>query len=322
MIDMHSHFYGEALLARLAARAGVPRVEVQDGRRFMVTSTSRFELRGGFVSLADRLAWMESLGIAKQLMTFPGALGPDVFPAAEAIPLVREVNDELSAACRAHQGRFAGLAGLPLADLDAAIAELERARGLGHIGFILPSNYAQSLGHLAALEPLFAAANALGAHVMLHPGHRADENLTPKVYADLTMHRASSIDLHGGIAHALTSLIHARLPQRFPNVTFQVVNLGGTFPILVERMDHIVMTRDPAAPRPSQMLDGIWFDNASLGPKALAIALAVFGPERLMLGTDFPIFATDVSAAALDGAPHREAIAHGNAAALLARYDA
>jgi predicted TIM-barrel fold metal-dependent hydrolase len=322
MIDMHSHFYGEALCAHLARRADVPRVVTHDGRRFMETPTSRFELRGGFVSLDDRLAWMDSLGIERQLMTFPGALGPDVFSPAEAGPLVRDVNDELAAACVAHPRRFVGLAGLPLADLDAAIAEFERARRIGHIGFILPSNYAATLGHLDALTPLFEAADRIGGHVMLHPGLRADEDFAPRAWADLAMHRASSIELHGGIAHALTSLIHARLPSRFPRLTFQVVNLGGTFPILVERMDHIVATRDPAAPRPSTMLDGIFVDNASLGPRALALAIDVFGADRVMLGTDYPIFSTNVATDALAGTPSREAIAAGNAAALLARHGA
>ncbi len=322
MIDMHSHFYGEGLFGILSRRGAVPRVEHDGKRRFMVTPTSRFELTGDFVSLDERLAWMDAHGIVRQLMTFPGALGPDVLPAAEAVPLVRDVNDELSAACRAHPARFVSLAGLPLADLDAAIAELHRARSMGHIGFILPCNYAATLGHFAALTPLFAEADRLGAHVMLHPGLRADEDLAPRAYADLGMHRASSIDLHSGIAHAMTTLIHSSVPARHRHLTFQVVNLAGAFPILVERMDHVVQSRDPAAPRPSAMLDGIWVDNASLGPRALALGVAVFGADRVMLGTDYPIFATDVADAALDGSPARERIGWKNATELLARYGA
>ncbi|HEY0421104.1 MAG TPA: amidohydrolase family protein, partial [Acetobacteraceae bacterium] len=134
------------------------------------------------------------------------------------------------------------------------------------------------------------------------------------------MHRASSIDLHSGIAHAMTTLIHASLPARYRRLTFQMVNLAGAFPMLVERMDPLVATRDPAAPRPSAMLDGIWVDNASLGPKALALGLAVFGADRVMLGTDYPIFATEIATAALEGSPARDRIGWKNAAGLLARY--
>ena len=127
IFDTHAHFYGETLFRHMAARDAVPRVEAVDGRRFMVTPTSRFELKGGFVSLDERLAWMDSQGIDRQLITFPGALGPDVLPIAESLALVRDVNDELAATCQAHPARFAALAGLPLADVGQSAVEMERA---------------------------------------------------------------------------------------------------------------------------------------------------------------------------------------------------
>lgn len=323
MIDMHAHFYGEALFRLLAARAEVPRIEREADRRFMVTPTSRFELQVGFVSLPERLSYMDLHGIELQVMTFPGALGADVLPAAEAIPLVRDVNDELAASCRAYPDRFAGLAGLPWADTGACVAELEHAAAIGLIGIIVPGNYAATLAHLETLAPVFAAADRLRLHVMMHPGPRADESPAPKRYADLGIHRASSIDLHGSIAHALLTLIHAGLPARYPNLTIQVVNLGGSFPVLVERMDHIVATRDPRGRRPSAMLARIWVDNASLGPRALELAVAVFGQDKVLLGTDYPIFATSVSldaiAAARISAEARDGIRQGNAGTLLAQ---
>ena len=300
IFDTHAHFYGETLFRHLAARTEVPRVETVAGQRFMVTPTSRFPLTGGFVALSDRLAWMDAQAIDRQLITFPGALGPDVLPIAESRALVPDVNDELAATCAAHPGRFIALAGLPLADLDVSIGELERSvRRLGLPGAIIPSNYFLSLAGITALWPLLAEANRLGAHLMLHPGQRHDESLAPKHYPDLTMHRASTIDLHGGITHALLSLIHSTAMQEFPHITWQVVNLGGTFPFVVERMDHIVATRDPGAPRPSELLGDIVFDCASLGPRALELAVTVFGANHVMFGTDYPIFTSDVSTRAL-----------------------
>ena len=317
LIDTHSHYYGEALFHRLAMRNGVPRVVVEAGQRFMVTPTSRFALRGGFVDLTDRLAWMDQQGIDHQLMTFPGALGPEVLPAAEAIVITRDVNDELAGVVRAHPARFSALAGLPMADVDACILELERAMGQGLRGAILPANYFLSIAGMAALDPLFAAADRLGAHLMVHPGQRHDESLEPRTWPDLTMHRASTIELHGVITHALLTLIHSGALQRFPRIGWQVVNLGGQFPFVVERMDHIVATRDPAAPRPSALLGSIVFDCASLGPRALEMAVKVFGAERVMFGTDYPIFATDVSRQALRDADlsagQRAMVAHGTA---------
>ena len=324
IFDTHAHFYGETLFRHLAARSDVPRLETAAGRRIMVTPTSRFELTGGFISLADRLAWMDAQGIDRQLITFPGALGPEVLPIAESRALVADVNDELAATCRAHPDRFIALAGLPLADLDVSIGELERSvRSLGLLGAIIPSNYFLSVAGITALWPLLAAANRLGAHLMLHPGQRHDESLAPKSYPDLTMHRASTIELHGGITHALLSLIHSAAMRDLPHITWQVVNLGGSFPFLVERMDHIVATRDPSAPRPSQLLGDIVFDCASLGPRALEMAVAVFGADRVMFGTDYPIFTSDVSIRALADArisdADRAMVASGTAIAIFGR---
>ena len=321
-IDTHSHYYGETLFRILAARGAVPRVEQQGAERFMVTPTSRFALRGGFVDLAARLAWMDAQGIGHQVITFPGALGPDVLPIDEALPLVRDVNDELAAVCAAHAGRFTGLAGLPLADIDRSVAELERACGtLGLRGAILPSNYFMSLATMRQLDPVFMAADRLGAHLMVHPGQRHDEDLAPRTYDDLAMHRASTLDLHNGISHAVVTLIYADLAERFPAATVQVVNLGGAFPMLVERMDHITATRDPGAKLPSTLIGGMMFDTASLGPRSIEMAVAILGAARVMFGTDYPIFDTTTASEALDAAtldaPTLEAIGRGNAARLL-----
>ena len=321
-IDTHAHYYGEALFQTLARRNAVPRVEIEGPDRFMVTPTSRFALRGGFVDLGTRLAWMEAQKIDHQVITFPGALGPEVLPAAEAAPLVRDVNDDLAAVCAAHPDRFTALAGLPLASIDLSVTELERAcRTLGLRGAILPSNYFVSLATMAYLRPVLEAADALGAHLMVHPGQRHDESLTPRRYDDLTMHRASTVDLHNGLSHAVVTLIHAELGKHYPRASFQVVNLGGAFPMLVERMDHIVATRDPGAPRPSDLVGNLVFDTASLGPRSLEMAVAVLGENRIMFGTDYPIFDSRVATDALTTAritePARAAVAGGNATRVL-----
>jgi aminocarboxymuconate-semialdehyde decarboxylase len=156
---------------------------------------------------------------------------------------------------------------------------------------------------------------------MVHPGPGHDEDLAPRRYDDLTIHRASTIDLHADITHAVVTLIYSDVAQRYPNVSIQVVNLGGAFPMLVERMDHIVATRNPRAPRPSTLLRPLMFDTASLGPRSLELAVAVLGGEQIMMGTDYPIFdsptASDALARALIPETTREAIATSNALRVL-----
>ena len=85
----------------------------------------------------------------------------------------------------------------------------------------------------------------------------------------------------------------------YPRVTFQVVNLGGTLPFIFERLESIARHRNPDAPFPTERLRRIWYDCASLGPRALEAAVKLFGADRIMLGSDYPIFKDDPYAHAL-----------------------
>ena len=58
------------------------------------------------------------------------------------------------------------------------------------------------------------------------------------------MHRASTVDLHNGLSHAVVTLIYAELAMHYPRASFQVVNLGGAFAMLVERMARLIADRE------------------------------------------------------------------------------
>ena len=74
---------------------------------------------------------------------------------------------------------------------------------------------------------------------------------------------------------------------------------------------------------PSSRARAVWVDCASLGPQALEQAVAVFGADRVLLGTDCPIFDTARTLAGIQGsrlsAADQALVLHDNAAALLAR---
>ena len=325
LVDMHAHYYGEALLRALEARVGrLPRVERDpDGSRYLVTPTARLPIGRKYLSLDARLEWMAETGIAVQLITFPGALGPDALPIEESSAMVPRANDELADVNRTHPEVFPALGGLPLADMKAAAAELERCMAKGLIGAILPVNYFLDLSQMAKLEPVLRVANRLGAHLMIHPGPRADEPIVRTAWADCAEIRASTVALQDSLTHAMVTLMHADLGRRFPDLTVQVVNLGGSLPFILERMDHIAATRDVDGRAPSGRLGGIYVDCASLGSRALALAVEVFGADRVMLGTDYPIFATTLAQDAVRALPSsadRDQVGSGTARTILGRF--
>src|SRR5579875_2963982 len=74
----------------------------------------------------DRIADMDAAGIDVQVIshTVPS---PELLDAVRAIPLARQVNEEMAEAVNRYPQRLAAFATLPIADPDAAAQELERA---------------------------------------------------------------------------------------------------------------------------------------------------------------------------------------------------
>jgi len=320
-IDMHSHYYG-GLVEDLEKRTSRPFVSRDEkGQRVLNAMTASTEMSDGYTDLTARLAWMDRMRIATQLMTFPGALGVDVMPAAEVARPIRDYNDHLAGMCRGSGGRLTGLAGLPLADMALAAEEMRRVRAeLRLPGVILPGNYFLSIEAARALEPVLAAANETGALLMIHPGLMPGE-APPAPYPDTSVYRASVLNLQASLAQMAMTVLTARLAQTYPRVVFHIVNLGGTLPFVLERLEAVALSRPPHEPFPRESLRGMIYDCASLGPRALELAVKVFGADRVMLGTDYPIFQPDQVRDTLEAAEltpaDRDLVSHGTAARTL-----
>ncbi|MDZ4136521.1 MAG: amidohydrolase family protein, partial [Paracoccaceae bacterium] len=170
-IDMHAHYYGGGLVAMLRARQSRPCLRQRpDGVEVMLAMSGEFPFTAAYHDAPLGLAQMAKQGLTHRLLTFPGALGVDLLPGPEVAAAICAFNDHLADLGRQSGGALIGLAGLPLADMALACAELARIRSLGLPGVILPGNYFNSLDDAAALRPLLQIASDLGCHVMVHPG--------------------------------------------------------------------------------------------------------------------------------------------------------
>lgn len=324
-IDLHAHWVPPGVARALRGRQGlVPRIEaLPAGGERLVMPIGTLAFDAGHVDVAQRLEFMARTGVRRQLLSLPGLFGVDSLEIGAAEPLVRAFNDATATLCRAHPDQFAGLAALPLADIDAAVAELRRARRtLGLLGAILPVDAFLSGSTAARLVPIFEAGNALGAHFFVHPGRMPAVSAPPAPPGDHDLARRA-LRVQHDLGEAMVTLLLSDFLDPWPDVTVQVANLGGTFPAVVERMDHMVHLRDPGSALPSSRARRVWVDCSSLGAGALEQAVRVFGADRVVLGTDCPIFDTErtlgaVRAARLS-ADARDAILDGNASILLAR---
>jgi predicted TIM-barrel fold metal-dependent hydrolase len=327
-IDLHAHYVPARLADCLRRRQSPPRIEAISGgteRLHMPVGTLAFT--ADYVNMDARLAFMDRAGMRRQVLSLPGLFGIDSLPLDDAGPLTRIFNDDVASLCRRHPERFLGLAVLPLANMAAAVSEFRRARSeLGLIGAILPVNAFLTLTEADKLRPLLAVAEELGAHVFIHPGRRADEvpRASPAAPPDNALARRA-LDVQTQIGQAMITLLLSDFLDAYQNVSVHVANLGGTLPAVIERMDNAVRLRAPGDVLPSSRAHRVRVDCASLGPRAIELAVAVYGADKIVLGTDCPIFRADWTLAAIREArlteDERERILTGNAAALLAHLD-
>src|SRR5215469_4429478 len=167
MIDMHAHWRPAEVADALRARTREPRIARNpDGVEVLKSGRMGEEpLAEAFDDVEFHLARMDRQGVETSVLSLLGSFcWVESQPLDVSGPLCRKINDRLSALCQEHPGRFAAFAALPLTDINAAAAELERAMALpGVIGTQLPGNFFLTRRDAEAARPLLDAANRLKA---------------------------------------------------------------------------------------------------------------------------------------------------------------
>lgn len=334
MIDMHAHWKPAEVADALRARTREPRLVAGTDRAEVLKAPRMADipLAEAFNDAAVELARMDRQDVSTSVLSVLGAFcWIEAQPIDEALPLCRKVNDGLAAICARHPGRFAAFAALPLTDMAAAAAELERVMGLpGVIGAQLPGNLFLTRDNAQAARPLLAVAHRHNAVLFIHHGPRPGDAF-PKVAGttDNARRRNGTLDMQASLSSVMVTLCLTDLLADYPDASIVVHNLGGNIPYEVERMDHRCLLDTPDEELPSarfRRAARVYVDCNSFGPRAIEAAVRLYGAERIVCGTDGSAFGVDWTRNALKeaeiGAEAREAILHRNAAALMARAGA
>ncbi len=267
-IDIHAHEYPEAFLKEinlLMERGILPRPD--------------FELRPWDVE--KHMALNDELGIDLQVLSL--TMTAYVTDRAAALGLAQAGNDGFAEVCRRWPDRFAAFAAVPLVDVEASIRELRRAvTELGMKGVILGTNVQGKPIDGEAFHPLFEEIDRLRLPVLIHP-------MDPKGPAQAYDYR---LDIMVGwpmdTTFAVARLILSGVLDRFPNMPLILSHLGGSTHYLLERIHQA--GRHGRAKRP--VLDyyrEMYYDTAGpVSSSAVLCAHDLFGPERIIFGTDYP----------------------------------
>src|SRR5882724_6742401 len=330
MIDMHAHWRPAEVADALRARTREPRIlRNEDGVEVLKSPRMGEEpVAEAFDDVDFHLARMDRQGVEVSVLSLLGSFcWVEAQPLDVSGPLCRRINDRLSAICQEHRGRFAAFAALPLTDMSAAAAELERVLGLpGMIGAQIPGNGFLTRQDAEAMRPLLEAANRHHAVLFIHHGPRPGDTF-PKVSGetDNARRRNGTLDMQASLSSVMVTLSLTDYLAPYPDVTIVVHNLGGNIPYEVERMDHRCLLDTPTEELPSSRFRKakVYVDCNSFGPRAIEAAVSLYGAERIVCGTDGTEFGCDWTRKALAeaqiGEQAREQILHGNAAAMLAR---
>ena len=302
LIDLHSHWFSPASVELLSKRAEAPKFTVNaKGERFLQrpggaaaeggAGAAAFPLGDQWFNLDARLAHLDEQGVAHQLISWPTTLGVDAaISAEEARPLWAAYNDELAGVVRKHPRRFSGVATLASADPEWSARELARAHDqLGLIGGVLPVNVFATLEGAKHFAPVFAAAQKYKSHIYLHTGygHPGIPGQPPlNKHADSAGPRGS-LDNIWNFAAATITFAYSGFLDAYPDVTVQIAQLGGSGGIaLVAELARSAAGRGPANPG---KFDQIYLDTGAggRGPEAIALAVRVFGADRIVFGTDY-----------------------------------
>jgi predicted TIM-barrel fold metal-dependent hydrolase len=333
MIDMHAHWRPAEVADALRARTREPRIlRNPDGIEVLKSSRLGEEpLATAFDDVDFHLARMDRQGVELSVLSLLGSFcWIEAQPPEVSGPLCRIVNDGLSAICRKYPGRFAAYAALPLTDMSAAGAELERALALpGMIGAQIPGNFFLTRKDAETMRPLLEIANRRHAVLFIHNGPRPGDAY-PKVAADTdnARRRNGTLDMQASLSSVMVTLCLTDYLAPYPDAAIHVHNLGGNIPFEIERMDHRSMLDTPEEELPSSRFRKakVYVDCNSFGPRAIETGVRLYGAERIVCGTDGTEFGCDWTRKALAeaeiGEEARERILHGNAAAMLARVSA
>ena len=311
-IDVHAHIVDRDYVEALTRLRGLTAERTADGKTLLrrdgfTVAWSRPDM----FDIDHRLREMDRKGIDLRILSLST---PNVYPwgGAEQVRMARFVNDALARLCRAHPDRFAGLASLPLADTEAALAELERARGeLGMKGVIIGSNADGMAMNDARLEPLWARLDALRLPVFEHP-------MFPKDTRDLgEFELPLRVGLIFDTTLAATRMIYGGVFERYPDFPYILGHTGGALLTILERLDNgyrlFPDCRKFIGRPPSEYAKRLYYDTCAFYAPALKMAIESVGAGRLLFGTDDPYI--DADAAHVE----RLALAPADQAAILGR---
>ncbi|GJC85582.1 decarboxylase orsB [Colletotrichum liriopes] len=236
-----------------------------------------------------RLSDMDTNRVALQIVSHAPGLGPR--PPA----LSRLANDTLAGAVRDNPSRLAGFAVLPMADPEAAAAELRRCvRELGFVGALVDAHVDGTHYDDRRFWPVFVAAAELDVPIYLHPTFPSEGQL-PTYEGNYDPGAARNLGSSGFGWHQETGLgvlklFAAGLFDAVPGLKIIIGHFGEMLPFMMERVEKLSI-RWGARERNWRQVweENIWITTSGVwGLAPMACVLKNTRIDHVLYSVDYP----------------------------------
>lgn len=289
LVDWHAHMLSDRLVPPPAAEGGWPGVRRTGGALELTLGGRPYRpVDARTFDPAPRLVDMDERGVDVQVLSPPPYAVAFDGPAAEFALLAEQQNAFLGTVVAARPDRFAMFGMLPYGAperVSAEIARLEQQPGV--LGVCLTAHRDDPLAAVAH-EEMWARFAANGWLVFVHPADTAmcaDDTASGAVFG-LGMPLAT--------ARTATALVLSGLLVAVPDSRVLLAHAGGAFPATVDRLDrgwrmgqHPGLSESPSATARRHL----WIDSMAYARAPLTLAAEVFGPDRMVYGSDYPFAA-------------------------------
>lgn len=290
IIDIHAHAAPPEMMRDAApAESWRPRVVWEDGRQIIEAGGRRITSAVREFVHIDRILRAQDAARVDLVVLSPWAsllrydAGDD-----EGLRACRTYTEALSRWAQTHPRRVRALGMVPLQNPDLAARELEAVMRLpGVIGVEVAASVRGIYLGDDRFRPLWAAAEATGALVFVHPTTRGfDHPVFGEYYLTNTI--GNPMETTIAVAH----MIMAGVMVAHPGLRVVLAHAGGAIVALRGRLEHARRVVPSAGARLHEPVEAslrrFYFDTVTHDVDLLRDLVAFAGADHVLLGSDYP----------------------------------
>ena len=293
MLDIFNHFMPKPYLDRLG--------ELIPGHPVLAA----FPRIKTLWDVEARLALLDAFDGLQQVLSLANPPIELIAPRDRTPQIARMANDALAEICDKHRDRFpAFIASLPMNNVEAALAEIDRALGIGARGVQVFTNVAGEPLSATKYRPVFQRMAQHDLPLWVHPMRGVQ-------FADYASEKTSENEIWFSFGWpyettaCMTRLIYSGLLDELPTLKIITHHMGGMIPFFAGKIDlgfrqifFGTSERNPAAEEaglrqhPRRYYEMLYADTALNGEVASTrCGHAFFKTARCLFATDAPFCA-------------------------------